>query len=1158
MRKCLAVLVVGLAAMCALAGPALAADLAVPGTYATIQAAVDAAVTGDTIRVGAGTYAEDVYVSTAGITIVGAGRDLTTIDYAGQPGHNNAGMYVTASDVTLEGFTLTRSGTASVPRYGLKVAAVAGVTVTNVAVTKAYRTGLDVLGATDFSAHGVVLADNGGHGMQLCDVVGADIIDLTVSGSAWNDVSVATWGRYTALGTGDIVFAGANSFGGNATVNGGLQLEAGNYSVPSNPELITWSTVLADGADVTVQPADFGYALGGPEAVEGGFTYVYTRFYETLDQAKFAAAGAPAHVPAHDRFIQDADGYGDATTFYVFDLAGDTMGIQAAIDAAAPGDTILVAAGVYTEQVVVEKSLTLLGATAGVNKNGYAVPAGYAWDPGVESIINHPNPTVAYLAVVDIRNTNDVVFDGFVVQELNAVKSLNTSLVRVYAETQAVDNIVVRNSVIGPNTDADGQDGTHGRMGLYLAAPSYSPYGITNSTFAGNTIFGALGNGNNVFVWGSAATYGPVRGDFTGTVIEDNDIYGSHRSGIEIAGSADHLAIRDNRIHDNAGLATDDPTLLNYGNGIAVIRMGGDKTRSDAEGPVGLEITGNKIYDNEKNGIYLGPFNSGHLIAGNCFRDNGWDGLVVDLLESYYGVNPQYGVTSAIAATGNSFLGNGGSGAAVLGMPTNGFLLDAAQSWWGAADGPSGEGPGTGDAVTANVAFAPWQQFVVADAPQPAADMVLTATLSNPAAMLLVGGDVEFFVDSTSAGTAPMGSDGSAVLALGSYPVGVYQVYAQVGCLRSEAVLVAVYDPSAGFVTGGGWFDSPAGAYYPEVFTTGTFFNDTFDRDPPLASTQTPGAWYPDRYAPAGFLSEVFDGEGRLKVSIAAADYLPNGSTFYNYQGRKFDLGNGLNTYISADLFVGADWEGQSRHASMWATVFDAAGDISGYPIMGFTAGTGFRIFTQDTDGDSANGYQAGWHAVTYPADFAYGAWYSLRAELGADEYRYYINDELVWSDTATFGSVVWGNMMLQAYNYGADYDVYWDNVGAGPLYAIPTGKATFGFVSKYKKGASIPEGNTQFMFKAGDLNFHSTSYDWLVVTGSSFAKYKGEGTVNGSPSPTGGPYRFQIWAGDGGKTGDDTFRIRIWYESAGAEMVVYDNGMNQAIGGGSIVVHTN
>jgi hypothetical protein len=45
------------------------------------------------------------------------------------------------------------------------------------------------------------------------------------------------------------------------------------------------------------------------------------------------------------------------------------------------------------------------------------------------------------------------------------------------------------------------------------------------------------------------------------------------------------------------------------------------------------------------------------------------------------------------------------------------------------------------------------------------------------------------------------------------------------------------------------------------------------------------------------------------------------------------------------------------------------------------------------------------------------------------------------------------------------------------------------------------------------------------------------------------------LWAGD---DAPDTFRIRIWTEDqAGVETDVYDNGSDQAIGGGSIVIHT-
>jgi hypothetical protein len=54
-------------------------------------------------------------------------------------------------------------------------------------------------------------------------------------------------------------------------------------------------------------------------------------------------------------------------------------------------------------------------------------------------------------------------------------------------------------------------------------------------------------------------------------------------------------------------------------------------------------------------------------------------------------------------------------------------------------------------------------------------------------------------------------------------------------------------------------------------------------------------------------------------------------------------------------------------------------------------------------------------------------------------------------------------------------------------------GRANFGFVSKYTKGSETPTGNTECVFQAADLNFHSNSYDWLVVNqAGSNAQFKG------------------------------------------------------------------
>ncbi len=110
------------------------------------------------------------------------------------------------------------------------------------------------------------------------------------------------------------------------------------------------------------------------------------------------------------------------------------------------------------------------------------------------------------------------------------------------------------------------------------------------------------------------------------------------------------------------------------------------------------------------------------------------------------------------------------------------------------------------------------------------------------------------------------------------------------------------------------------------------------------------------------------------------------------------------------------------------------------------------------------------------------------------------------------------------------------------------TGKANFAFNAKYKKGDSIPTGQAEFQFHAGDVNFHSTGYDWLY-TGTSQARLKGTGTVNGADG-----YQFTIWATDGDP---DTFRIKIWEDDGfGGEIVLYDTKSEQPLGGGSIVIH--
>ena len=136
-----------------------------------------------------------------------------------------------------------------------------------------------------------------------------------------------------------------------------------------------------------------------------------------------------------------------------------------------------------------------------------------------------------------------------------------------------------------------------------------------------------------------------------------------------------------------------------------------------------------------------------------------------------------------------------------------------------------------------------------------------------------------------------------------------------------------------------------------------------------------------------------------------------------------------------------------------------------------------------------------------------------------------------------------------------------WINQPSDGFPALP-GKANFGFVSKYKKGSNVPEGETEFQFKAGDINFHSSVQDAgsLVISGGRKATYRGDGTVNGVSG-----YRFVLIAYDGnqpGGDGIDRFRIKITQGSS----LIYDNrplasedldlADPTALGGGSIVIH--
>ncbi|MBA7614481.1 hypothetical protein ES703_21746 [subsurface metagenome] len=551
---------------------------------------------------------------------------------------------------------------------------------------------------------------------MILDSNDVTVNNIATRGNAWGGVSVQT----------------KNGPTDNVTFSGSFDVEE------DNPLLLEKDPPgYYDITNVEIPP-QFEYVV---YAFREGDNYQQAFYQETLDGAK-----------AFAQSLMDSEAF-TYSNMTIYDVAEENyyviegMKVQDAIDAASDGDTINVAAGTYTEAILIDKPLILRGATADVNKNGYTVPADYAWDDTVESIINHPNPSGGYVAIVDIVDIDDVTFEGFVVQELNAVGNLNSSLVRVKADIQEISDIVVRNNVIGPNTNVISQDGTHGRMGLYIVNHPYDDLGVIDSTFSGNKIFDCQGNGNNVFIWSSYFDYGaPGPASMSGTVIEDNEIYGAHRSGIETAGGFSGLTIRNNSIYGNGGSTIEGKPELMFGNGILMIRGSGDRENIEGYGPVNVTVEGNEIYNNEGHGIYMGPNNEGITITRNILYNNDEDAIVVDLIGNYWnpdfepetGPHTNLGGSQNIAAHLNNIHDNG-AGVRVVGTPTNDFVLDATNNWWDDASGPTHatNTGGTGDTVSNNVAYSSWlgatidttqMTFIVDDVgPEPAAGYIQTA-----------------------------------------------------------------------------------------------------------------------------------------------------------------------------------------------------------------------------------------------------------------------------------------------------------------------------------------------------------------------------------------------------------------------------------------------
>ena len=115
------------------------------------------------------------------------------------------------------------------------------------------------------------------------------------------------------------------------------------------------------------------------------------------------------------------------------------------------------------------------------------------------------------------------------------------------------------------------------------------------------------------------------------------------------------------------------------------------------------------------------------------------------------------------------------------------------------------------------------------------------------------------------------------------------------------------------------------------------------------------------------------------------------------------------------------------------------------------------------------------------------------------------------------------------------------------------TSKATFGFVVKYKNGASTdPQGNLEFVYHVGEFVLNTTDYEWLVVTNNNWARFQGVATINGGTDL----YPFRVESRDGDTNLADRFIIKIWAPGDDPDVDELLYKASGDLGGGQIKIH--
>ena len=212
--------------------PVITVDDDGPADYNTIQAAVDAASSGDTIYVYNGRYHENIIISKS-LTLLGQNEDNVIID----GDRSGSGVQISSTDVTINGFTITNAS-----MYGI-YALYSDLNLKNVNITGNSNYGVYFYYGKDFTIRDSTVDENGGgiyyYAAATGDAIAEDnniannvghglVINLVEGKSA----TVRNNNVYNnAGGSSDGINVHIASTGGLMTVENNLVTDSGRYGI---------------------------------------------------------------------------------------------------------------------------------------------------------------------------------------------------------------------------------------------------------------------------------------------------------------------------------------------------------------------------------------------------------------------------------------------------------------------------------------------------------------------------------------------------------------------------------------------------------------------------------------------------------------------------------------------------------------------------------------------------------------------------------------------------------------------------------------------------------------------------------------------------------------------------------------------------------------